>query len=159
MADVSSPLAFATMISRFRAACSSADATPSSGTTEFGGTHLTTLVEASSTAAAWILNGMARARRSNRPFVEELPKLLDKRQISIRALSRDADVDPAHLSRVLRGAGGKTASSDLVQRVTAALDLPADYFPEMREAEVIDRVRSDARLRDRVYDSLSRRKR
>ena len=112
-----------------------------------------------STAAAWILNGMARARRSNRPFVEELPELLVKGRLSIRAVSRDAGVDPAHLSRVLRKAGGKTASSDLVQRVTAALDLPADYFPEAREAEVIARVRRDARLRDRIYDSLSRRKR
>lgn len=110
-------------------------------------------------AAGVILLDMAGVRRSNRPFVEGLPQLLEERQLSLRALCRDAGVDPAHLSRVLRRAGGKTASPDLVQRVTAALDLPAGYFPESREAEVIERVRADPRLRDRIYDSLSRRRR
>jgi hypothetical protein len=32
-----------------------------------------------------------------------------------------------------------------------ALGLPRDYFPEYREAFVIDRVRSDPRLRDELY--------
>lgn len=97
--------------------------------------------------------------RTSQPFIEALPQLLEERQLSIRALSRDAGVDPAHLSRVLRKAGGKTPSADLVSRVSAALDLRADYFPESREAEVVERIRTDPRLRDRIYDSLPRRRR
>ena len=93
-------------------------------------------------------------RRSARPFVEELPELLRARDLSIRALARSAQVDPAHLSRVLRGARGKTPSPDLVRRVTEALELPVDYFPEWREAVIIERIQADSRLRDRIYDRI-----
>jgi hypothetical protein len=39
-------------------------------------------------------------------------------------------------------------------RVALALQLPEDYFPEFREAFVIDRIRSDPRLRNEIYAQL-----
>lgn len=63
-------------------------------------------------------------------------------------------VNPSHLSRALRGADYKAPGPDLARRVALALGLPGDYFPEAREGFVIDRVRADGELRDRLYDEL-----
>lgn len=97
------------------------------------------------------------ARRTNHPFTAEVPRLLAERNLSIRALARSAGVTDAHLSRVLRRSAYKTASGDLARRVATALGLPEDYFPEYREAYVIERVRQEERLRDSLYARLSKR--
>jgi transcriptional regulator with XRE-family HTH domain len=97
------------------------------------------------------------ANRTNRRFIEELPVLLRERQMSLRALAREVGVTDAHLSRVLRQVGHKTPSADLARRVAVALGLRPDYFPEFREGVVVERVRKDAKLRDRLYDEMSRR--
>lgn len=97
---------------------------------------------------------MRRAQTTKR-FAEEVPRILRERGLSIRALARAADVTDAHLSRVLRGVNYKTASPDLARRVALALDLPEDYFPEYREGIVIERIRHDPRLRDRLYQEFS----
>lgn len=90
-------------------------------------------------------------RWTQRPFVEEVPELLARHEMSIRALAREIDVNPSHLSRVLRRRDYQTPSGDLSRRVALAFDLPEDYFPEYRESVVIARVHSDAELRDRLY--------
>jgi hypothetical protein len=56
---------------------------------------------------------------------------------------------------VLRGVNYKTASPDLARRVALALDLPEDYFPEYREGIVIERIRNNPQLRDRLYEQFS----
>jgi transcriptional regulator with XRE-family HTH domain len=89
------------------------------------------------------------------PFVQEVPRLLGERGMSLRALATAADVDPGHLSRVLRGASYKTPSGDLARRVAVALALPKDYFPEYREAIVLERVRHDPEIRDRLYRRMA----
>jgi hypothetical protein len=55
---------------------------------------------------------------------------------------------------VLRRAAYKTPSADLTARVAEALDLPRDYFPEFREAVVVDAVQADPELRERLYRRL-----
>lgn len=96
------------------------------------------------------------SQRSERPFVMELPALIKERGLSIRAVARSAEVDPGHLSRVLREARGKTVSPELAGRVAVALGLPEDYFPEWREAVIVDRIREDPKLRDQIYDRVRR---
>jgi transcriptional regulator with XRE-family HTH domain len=91
--------------------------------------------------------------------VDELPQLVQERQLSLRKLAQLADVNQSHLSRVLRRADYKTPSAELVRRVALALGLPQDYFPEFRESVVHDAVRADAKLRDELYDRLRRRRR
>lgn len=44
-------------------------------------------------------------------------------------------------------------------RIAIHLGLPADYFPEVREAAVIAAVRSDANLRDAIYFGQLRKRR
>ncbi|MGZ4391986.1 MAG: helix-turn-helix domain-containing protein [Gaiellaceae bacterium] len=99
------------------------------------------------------------AERTDRAFVDEVPRLLREREMSLRALARLANVSDAHLSRVLRGVGYKTPSGDLTRRVARALDLPADYFPEYREGVVCDRIRRDPHLRDRLYEEFAQKPR
>ena len=84
-----------------------------------------------------------------------LPRLLRDKGLTLRGLARMVGVDHGHLSRMLRHERGKTAGPDLARRIAQALDLPEDFFPEYREAAVIDRLRQDADLRDELYDRLN----
>ena len=77
--------------------------------------------------------------------------------MSQRALAREAGVSASHLSRVLRREDYKTASRELAANVARVLGLPDDYFPEYREAIVIERVRRDANWRERLYRQVRRR--
>lgn len=93
---------------------------------------------------------------SSRPLAEELPGILAERQLSLRALAERVGVSHAHLSRAVRGANGKVVGGDLARRVAVALDLPGDYFPEYREDVVVELVRADASLRDRIYQQRAK---
>jgi transcriptional regulator with XRE-family HTH domain len=115
---------------------------------------LSSLVSGLSDARCTLL---AVAKKTDRAFTEEVPRLLAQHGMSIRALAAVVGVSDSHLSRVLRRADYKTPSPDLTKRVAEAFDMPADYFPEYREAFVIDQIRSDARLRNELYARLTRR--
>jgi transcriptional regulator with XRE-family HTH domain len=93
--------------------------------------------------------------QTDTPFVEELPRLLRERGMSLRALAATMAISDSHLSRVIRRVDYKTPSPDLTRRAALALDLPPDYFPEFREAYVIERLKSDPRLRNDLYVRLN----
>lgn len=94
--------------------------------------------------------------RTDQPLRHALPMLLKQKRTSMRALAVQIDVDIAHLSRAVRHADGKRPSGDLAAKIAKALDLPEDYFPEAREAAVVESVRADPDLRDRLYDTLQK---
>ena len=94
--------------------------------------------------------------QTDTPFIEELPRLLHERRMSLRALAATIGISDSHLSRVLRQADYKTPSPDLTRRAALALDLPHDYFPEFREAYVVQRLKSDPKLRNDLYARLTR---
>lgn len=72
--------------------------------------------------------------------------------IPIRALAREVNVNESYLSRLLRGRDYKrNPSPSLLTSVSRALGLPPDYFPEAREHFVIERIRDDGALRDKLY--------
>jgi transcriptional regulator with XRE-family HTH domain len=95
-------------------------------------------------------------KQTDTAFVDEVPRLLQERGLSLRALARQVGVSNSHLSRVLRRANYKTPSPQLTHRVAKVFGLPADYFPEFREAFVIEHIRSDPQLRNTLYTRLSR---
>jgi transcriptional regulator with XRE-family HTH domain len=97
---------------------------------------------------------LEQVKRTKAPFVDELPRLLAERSLSIRELSRSVGVSDSHLSRILRRAGYKTVSPDLARRIAMALGLDEGYFVEAREGFVFERIRRSPRLRDRLYDEL-----
>ncbi len=91
---------------------------------------------------------------TDRPFNEELAVLLGERRLSQRKLAQLVDLNPAHLSRVIRSADRARPSINLINRISQALELPNGYFPEQREAAVIDMIRRDPALRDQLYARL-----
>jgi transcriptional regulator with XRE-family HTH domain len=95
--------------------------------------------------------------RTDTPFTEELPRLLEERGMSLRALAARLGIADSHLSRVLRLADYKRASPELMTRIAMELGLQGDYFAEIREAYVIAAVQSDAKLRNDLYTRLKRR--
>jgi transcriptional regulator with XRE-family HTH domain len=94
------------------------------------------------------------AARTTERVAIALPRLLEEGKLSLRQAARAAGVDVAHLSRVVSGSGGKAAGADLAVRLARALDLPEHYFPEAREQAVINAVRADPELRERIYRRL-----
>lgn len=89
-------------------------------------------------------------------FLEALPALLDERSMSAHALAKKAGVSHSHLSRAKREKDYKSLSPALISRFGEALDLPAGYFPEEREAAVFEHLRQDTQLRDELYQRLVR---
>jgi transcriptional regulator with XRE-family HTH domain len=94
---------------------------------------------------------MSDRRRSQRLFSEEVPRLLAERGMSQQALADLVGVSQSHLSRVLRQVDYKTPSRELLRKVALAFELPEDYFPEYREMVVLEAIRADPELRDRLY--------
>lgn len=97
-------------------------------------------------------------QHSDTPFTDELPRLLRERGMSLRALAKQIGISDSHLSRVLRRADYKRASAELTAKVAVALQLAEDYFPEFREAFVLDRIRADPKLRNDLYAQLRKRR-
>lgn len=95
---------------------------------------------------------------TNRSFVDELPKILEKRGMTLRALAREVGgLDHAYLSRML--SGKVQVNPGHAERVSRFLGLPPDYFPEVREERVVTAVRRSSRLRDEIYFERVRRSR
>jgi lambda repressor-like predicted transcriptional regulator len=118
------------------------------------GPKRTVTADALSSTAGGRLPPVGMDSKTDQPFVQELPGLLQERGYSLRRLAREAGVDPSHLSRVIRRVSYKTPSPELTRKVAEALGLPKDYFPEYRQAVVVERIRRDSRLRERLYAEL-----
>jgi hypothetical protein len=70
--------------------------------------------------------------------------------MTLRGLAREVGgLDHAYLSRMLRGR--VPVKVEHVRRIARHLGLPEDYFPEVREAAVVDAVRHRPKLRDEIY--------
>jgi transcriptional regulator with XRE-family HTH domain len=94
---------------------------------------------------------MANGKEINRKaFAEALPPLLMERKLSLRGLAQAVGgVDHAYLSRMLRGDAPVHVGH--AERIARYLELPPDFFPEIREAQVFGPVRADPKLRDKIH--------
>lgn len=101
---------------------------------------------------------VTRRPRTDRPFSEELPKLLAERGLSQRDVAKSVGINQSHLSRLSGRAARQLPSRSLAGAVAAALELPADYFVEYRRAVVIEAMDADAALRERLYSLVARRR-
>ena len=96
------------------------------------------------------LDFMPAKPTTNHPFAKQLPRLLEQRGLTLRSLARDiGGLDHAYLSRMVRGQ--LPVNVQHVRRIARHLNLPEDYFPEVREDEVVEAVRNRPRLRDEIY--------
>jgi transcriptional regulator with XRE-family HTH domain len=95
---------------------------------------------------------------TTRPFATELPDLLRARDLTLRALAREVGgLDHAYLSRMINGKAA--INVDHVRRISRFLGLADDYFPEVREADVVKAIRAEPDFREEVYSMLRRRRR
>jgi transcriptional regulator with XRE-family HTH domain len=94
--------------------------------------------------------------RNPAPTVADaLRELLIERKQTLRAFAAEVGVSQAHLTRVIQGK--KRATPELAERIAVVLQLPADYFAEVRESVVIDAVLSDSAFRERLYRQITKR--
>ena len=102
---------------------------------------------------------MANGKEINRKgFVEALPPLLAERKLSLRSLAQAVGgVDHTYLSRMLRGDAPVHVGH--AERIAQYLELPPDFFPEIREARVSAAVSADPKLRDKIYRRYVQKKR
>lgn len=90
------------------------------------------------------------------PFADALPDLLPRERSgdlstlkSRRQLAEAAGIDIGYLSRILSGDRPLTVS--VCEKVASALELPLDYFMEVRVAHVADRLMKDPAQLNRLY--------
>lgn len=98
-----------------------------------------------------------RRRQTQAAFRDELPRLLQEQGISQRQLAAAIDLPQSYISLVL--GGRRSPSKRLLEQAAHELGLPIDYFAEYREQVAIAAIKTDGALRDRIYRSLTQRKR
>ena len=89
---------------------------------------------------------LAEVRLPDRPLTDPGPFLC---YLTIDGL------DHAYLSRMVHGHA--PVNVEHVRRVAKELGLNAAYFSEVREADVLEAVRKDAKFRDEIYFRLAKR--
>jgi transcriptional regulator with XRE-family HTH domain len=92
--------------------------------------------------------------RAERPFGETWRDWFQREGWSQRQVARGAGIDSSFFSKALREEGRKRLNPAQIARISSWAGLPVDYFPEVREAAVLDAVRNDPTLRDRLFDEL-----
>ena len=99
-------------------------------------------------------SGAPERRVSDASVGAELPGLLAERGLTYRTLAGLVGVTHTHLVRIVHERG-RRATGELAARIAVVLALPEDYFPETREAVVLEAVRSDPAYRDHLYESMA----
>ena len=85
------------------------------------------------------------------PFRDAVADLMLERGWSQRDLAAAVGVDPAHISRLLRRGSSLRATPQLLARVARALELEPEFFVEYREWCVIEAIRRNPSLRERLF--------
>jgi transcriptional regulator with XRE-family HTH domain len=94
---------------------------------------------------------VSRRRFSAAPFRDAVGELMFERGWSQRELADAVGVDPAHVSRLLKRGTRLRATPQLVARVARAFEVEPAYFVEYREWCVVEAVRGNPSLRERLF--------
>jgi transcriptional regulator with XRE-family HTH domain len=92
---------------------------------------------------------------SHQQFRDAVSDLMYERGWSQRDLSAAVGVDPAHISRLLKPGTRLRATPELLARIARACDVGPEFFAEYREWCVLEAVRSNPSLRERLYARLT----
>lgn len=95
---------------------------------------------------------MSSQMRTSRSIKEDLPRLLRMRELSINKFARKLGVSAAHVARTMKQNHPDSFSGELAGRAAMFFDLPKDFFPEYRRDFLVDLIRTDAEMRDALYD-------
>jgi plasmid maintenance system antidote protein VapI len=88
---------------------------------------------------------------SDQSFRDAVEELLCERGWSQRELAATVGVDPAHISRLLKRGSCLRATPQLMARVARALEVEPAFFAEYREWCVLEEVRRNPSLRERLF--------
>jgi transcriptional regulator with XRE-family HTH domain len=94
---------------------------------------------------------MSPRRISRAPFGDAVGELLFERGWSQRDLADAVGVDPAHVCRLLKRGARRRATPELLARVACALGVEPEFFAEYREWCVLEAVRRNPSLRERLF--------
>jgi transcriptional regulator with XRE-family HTH domain len=88
---------------------------------------------------------------SRAAFGDAVGELLIERGWSQRDLADAVGVDPAHVCRLLKRGARRRATPELLARVASALKVEPEFFAEYREWCVLEAVRRNPSLRERLF--------
>jgi transcriptional regulator with XRE-family HTH domain len=94
---------------------------------------------------------VSRRPFSEAPFRDAVAELMLERGWSQRELATAVGVDPAHVSRLLKRGTRLRATPQLLARVARALEVEPEFFVEYREWCVLEAVRRNPSLRERLF--------
>jgi hypothetical protein len=92
--------------------------------------------------------------RSDIPFSASWRELFEERDWTQKHVALTVGIDPSFFSKALREEGYKKLGADWIAEISEMAGLPRDYYPEVREDAVLGAIRSDPKLRDRLFDDL-----
>jgi transcriptional regulator with XRE-family HTH domain len=96
--------------------------------------------------------------RNMEPIAKELPRLMAQRGMTVGELWVAADLGgPSGIYRYLKGDRGRGVNSQsaiVLEKISAALDIPPDHWIEYRAYKVREITRVHPALVDEVYDLL-----
>jgi transcriptional regulator with XRE-family HTH domain len=95
-----------------------------------------------------------QARRSSIRFSDSWRELFQEKGWTQKHVAVTAGIDPSFFSKALRGEGYKKLSADWIATISEMAGLPRDFYPEVREDAVVEAVRTDPDLRDRLFEEL-----
>jgi transcriptional regulator with XRE-family HTH domain len=105
---------------------------------------------------------MAKRQRTDEPIAVWLPRLAAAGGFSLRRLADEIGVAQSYLSRIKgddpRHPQWRPPSMHVLERLAQAFEVNPDYFPEYRRAVIEEAIRDDPRLRDRLFDQITRRR-
>ena len=93
-------------------------------------------------------------KRTDNSFGDSWRALFEENGWTQKGVAIEVGIDPSFFSKALRQKDYKRLNADWIAGISEMADLPRDYFPEVREAAVVDAIRSDPKLRDRLFDEL-----
>ncbi|MEO9176564.1 MAG: helix-turn-helix transcriptional regulator [Gaiellales bacterium] len=84
------------------------------------------------------------------PFGTAVARLMHERGMSYRALAQATGLSAGYLNHLVQGTR-PTPSGDVMQRIAQALGTDASRFTEHRLRRLVDRLRAQPGLVDRLY--------
>src|SRR5215203_1334483 len=94
---------------------------------------------------------MSKPRVTEAAFRDAVGELMLERGWSQRELAAVVGVDPAHVSRLLKRGSALRATPQLMVRFARAFDVDPEFFVEYREWCVLEAVRRNPTLRERLF--------
>ena len=98
---------------------------------------------------------MARRRKySEEPFGPTVERLMGENGVTYRALAERTNLSAGYLNHLVHG-NRPVPSNDVVETLSKALDVDAEFFREYRVRVITEKLETMPDLVDRLYRRLS----